>query len=116
MELNLSKNIQIYEGAELCSEHEIVKFLETWGPKCNSDDTPNWTLLLIPLKSAEKTILAFKADHGLLDGFTMMEILTKLCGQELAMEPQGPTRSLLTKVLLYLKLLLVIIFLKMDKI
>jgi hypothetical protein len=83
VEIDLEDKIK---GCELIvGVWELEEFVENFADSNDYGEKPNWEILLIHLKNYEddpspKTVIVFKLDHGLGDGYTFVHMVEKLTG------------------------------------
>jgi hypothetical protein len=83
-EINLEERIKECNltGGEKELEELVGKFVDT----SNYGEKPNWEILLIHVQQGSKeetlgkTVMVFKLDHGLGDGYTLSHLIERLTG------------------------------------
>jgi hypothetical protein len=77
-ELDLEDLIQMYEGNELREERDLDYFVGKWLSTNDYGEGPHWKILVIKFKN--ESVLLFKIDHGLCDGYTFIHLVSMLSG------------------------------------
>jgi len=87
--INLAEQIK-QTKIKIAKLHDLELFVEEYTNMHDYEDKLNWEIVLITANikiyerdtSSEKTILVMKFHHGLLDGYSFIHLVGKLCGSK----------------------------------